>query len=101
MTPQEAALRGRIGAYTLHSRYDPRETTAAARRAFLGRFEEQVDRDKVLSPEERDRRALAARKAYFAKLAYKSAKARKQRAPTKRSGRGQEVVGNGHEPRSG
>ena len=39
------ALRGKIGALVLHSRRDPRETTAPARAAFLKRFERQVDPD--------------------------------------------------------
>jgi hypothetical protein len=79
LTPSEAALRGRIGAYKLHSMYDPRETTAKARETFLSRFEREVDPDGTLPEPERLRRAEAARKAYFASLAYKSAKARRSR----------------------
>ena len=66
------ALRGRIGAYRLHACHDPRETTAAARQAFLARFETEVDPAGVLPPAERQRRALSARRAYFARLALKS-----------------------------
>jgi hypothetical protein len=73
----EMALRGRIGAYIMHSRSDPRETTAAARAAFLARFEHEVDPDGTLPAAERCRRAEAARKAYFARLALKSARARR------------------------
>ncbi len=76
----DARLRGRIGAYVQHSRHDPRLTTAAARVAFLDRFEREADPDGVLDPVERRRRALALRKAYFARLAYKSAQMRRQRA---------------------
>jgi hypothetical protein len=79
--PIEMALRGRIGAYTLHSRSDSRETTAAARAAFLARFEREVDADGVLPAEERQRRATAARRAYFARLALRSARARRRREP--------------------
>lgn len=68
------ALRGRIGAYALHATHDPRETTAAGRRAFLDRFYDGIPSD--LPEAERERRALAARKQYFAKLAYSSAIAR-------------------------
>ena len=71
-----ASLRGRIGAYALHATRDPRETTANARAAFMSRFDAMVDPDGSLAPAERDRRAGAARKAYFAGLAYRSAKAR-------------------------
>ena len=76
MTPDEAALRGRIGALVLHSKYVPRETTASARAAFLERFEREVDPDGVLPADERRRRAEYARKAHFARLALVSARAR-------------------------
>ena len=74
-------MRSRIGAYRLHATHDPRETTQAARERFLGRFEREVDPDGSLSPQERARRALAARKAHFAQLAYRSARARARRPP--------------------
>ena len=77
--PQEMARRGRIGAYRLHATHSPNETTKAAREAFMARFEREVDPDGTLAPEERTRRAEAARKAYFAQLAHKSAKARRRR----------------------
>ncbi|WP_369134229.1 hypothetical protein [Modestobacter sp. I12A-02662] len=57
---------------------DPSARTAPARRAMLDRFERQVDPDGVLSPVERARRAGHARKAYFARLALRSAKARRK-----------------------
>ena len=85
--PKEMARRGRIGAYRLHATHDPKETTKAAREAFMARFEREVDPDGTLTPEERARRAEAARKAYFAQLAHKSAKARRRR-PQKGQGRG-------------
>ena len=44
------------------------------RKAFLDRFEKQVDPDGELLPAERARRAEHARKAYFARLAFKSAR---------------------------
>ena len=75
----DRSLRARIGAYRLHSKYDSRELTAAARRAFMTRFEEQVDPQRTLPSEERARRATMARKAHFTRLAYLSAKARRQR----------------------
>jgi hypothetical protein len=52
-----------------------------ARQAFLDRFEREVDPDGTLPPAERARRAEHARKAYFAKLALKSAQARRRRKP--------------------
>jgi hypothetical protein len=57
---------------------DPSARTAPARRAMLDRFERQVDPDGVLSPAERARRAGHARKAYFVRLALRSAQARRK-----------------------
>lgn len=73
---QDMALRGRIGAFSLHSRHDAREITQSARETFLSRFEREVDPDERLDPAERQRRAHYARKAHFARLALKSARAR-------------------------
>jgi hypothetical protein len=42
----------------------------------LRRFEDQVDPKRNLPADERERRAIAARRAYFARLAFNSAKAR-------------------------
>jgi len=80
VTPAERSMRARIAAYSLHAKRDPRETTAPARAAFLARFEHQVDPDGSLPDAERRRRAEAARKAHFTKLALRSAQARRARA---------------------
>lgn len=72
-------MRGRIGAYALHARHDPRETTKNARVAFLNTFIEQVDPERTLPEDERLRRAEYARKAHFAKLALASARSRSAR----------------------
>ena len=50
--------------------------TAPARAALLSRFDRQVDPDGQLPPEERFKRAQAARRAYFTKLALASSRAR-------------------------
>ena len=78
MTPAERTLRAKIGAFSLHSQRDSRELTRAARAAFLARFEVEVDPDGVLPAEERQRRATAARKAYFSKLALRRLMGRKR-----------------------
>jgi hypothetical protein len=57
---------------------DPSARTAPARRALLDRFEREVDPDSLLSPAERARRAGHARKAYFARLALRSAQTRRR-----------------------
>ena len=80
LTPTERSLRSRLAAQTLHSKYDSRELTAPARKAFLQRFEDEVDPTGELPEAERIRRAEHARKAYFTRLALKSAQARRQRA---------------------
>lgn len=78
-TAAERALAGRIAAYARWADEPDRSAaTAPARRAFDQRFYTQVDPDGVLPPEERERRATSARKAYFAALALKSAKARRK-----------------------
>jgi hypothetical protein len=71
-------LLGRLGAHVQHSRHDPKITTIAGRAAFLGRFEREADPEGVLPPEERARRAGHLRKAYFTRLALKSAQARRR-----------------------
>jgi hypothetical protein len=68
-----------MAAYCLHAQRDPKETTKAARDSFMARFERQVDPDILLPPAKRQRRAEAAKKAYFLKLALKSARARRAR----------------------
>ena len=80
MTPAERTLRARLAAHTLHSKVDSKAHTEAARRAFADRFENQVDPDGVLPVEERMRRAEQAKKAYFARLALKSVRARRGRS---------------------
>lgn len=74
----ERRLSAQIAAHTRWSREDPVEGTAAARKAFLDRFEDEVDPDGVLPEAERKRRAESARKAYFKRLALKSARARRR-----------------------
>lgn len=80
LSPTEAHLRARIGAYALHASRDPRETTRKARETFLARFLDEVDPERVLPEAERLRRAECARKAHFAKLALASARARRRRS---------------------
>lgn len=79
-----ARIRGRLGGLATSARHDTREQTAAARSAFLSRFLVEVDPHRVLPEHERDRRAVAARKAYFARLALLSAEARAQRSRRRR-----------------
>ncbi len=68
-------LRARIGAHALHAAGGT--NTVNARAAFRRRFEQEVDPEGILSEPERFRRAEHARKAYFARLALASIKARR------------------------
>jgi len=79
LTAAERSLRGRIGAYKLYARHDPRELTSRVRAVFLSRFEEEVDPEGVLPGEEWLRRAEATKKAYFTRLALKSSSARRMK----------------------
>lgn len=76
--PAQRSLQARMAAYRLHATHEPRETTKPARDAFMARFEHEVDPDGRL-PEQRRRRAEAAKKAYFSGLALKSSQARSRR----------------------
>lgn len=79
--PSDRALIARIAAHEKWARTtDPAAATAAARKAFADRFERQVDPDGVLAPADRAVRAEHARRAYFARLALKSAQARRARS---------------------
>lgn len=80
MTPEQRALRGRLGAAVLHSRYSSTDLTRPARRKFMERFVNEVDPHRRLPEPERCRRAEQARHAYFIRLAFASAKARATRA---------------------
>lgn len=77
LTPSERSLRSRLAAHEVHAR--GKTNTAPARKAFLDRFEREVDPQGKLDPAERARRAEHAKSAYFARLALKSAQARRRK----------------------
>jgi len=56
---------------------DRSAATQAARDGMARKFEDQVDPDRTLPPEERAKRADSARRAYYQRLARKSAQARR------------------------
>lgn len=80
LTPEQRSQRARIAALARWSREDPAAQGAKMRAGFDQRFLDEVDPDRVLPEAERERRAACARKRYFTDLAYKSAKARRERA---------------------
>ena len=91
LTPEQRTLRARIGAYALHAQ--GKTSTRAGTDAFLGRFVREVEavadaHGEALTPDEVTRRALHARRAYFARLALASSRARtkKKAGPDRDSG---------------
>lgn len=81
ITESERVLRAQIAAHTSWAITTDRSArTRNARAKFDERFEREVDPNGVLPPDERAKRAENARKAYFAALALKSAKARRLRS---------------------
>jgi hypothetical protein len=82
LTPEQRSLRSRIAGHQKWANTEnPSAATEPARKAFMARFEREVDPNNELAPTERARRAEHARKAYFARLALASARARSTRTP--------------------
>ncbi len=85
-TPSERRLVATIAAHESWAATPDRAArTAPARRAALDRFEREVDPDGVLARQERTIRAEHARKAYFTRLALKSAQARRRAADARQA----------------
>jgi hypothetical protein len=85
LTPTERSLRSRLAAHESWARTtDTTARTANARKAFRDRFESQVDPEGILDPGERARRAESARKAYYTRLALKSAQGRRKAAEARK-----------------
>ena len=68
MYETDFSMLGRIGAYRLHALRSASETTRAARAAFMAKFEDEVDPERVLDPADRAARASAAMKVYMLRL---------------------------------
>lgn len=80
LSAEQRRQRARLAACAMHARHDSRAVTAKARRAFLDRFEHQVDPDGVLPVAERRRRAEHAKREHMLRLALRSAQVRRRRA---------------------
>jgi hypothetical protein len=78
LNPAQRTQRARIAAHSKWAATDPVAGTAKARAAFLARFLDEVDPGRVLPEAERLRRAEHAKSAYFARLAFASAKSRRK-----------------------
>ncbi|HSX68772.1 hypothetical protein [Nocardioides sp.] len=80
LSPEERKQLARLGAHTKWAMTEDRTAaTQPARDGLLRKFEDQVDPDRVLSPEERAKRAENAKKAHYQRMALASAKARRAR----------------------
>lgn len=81
LTPSERSLRASVASHTSWSQTEDRTArTAKGRAKFDERFLDEVDPSRVLPEAQRQRRAESARKAYFARLALKSAQSRRAKA---------------------
>ena len=80
MTPEQRRRRARIAAHASWAMTSDRTArTSSGTRAFLDRFERQVDPEGVLPEDVRAAMAKHARTAYMLQLAEKSAAARRRR----------------------
>jgi hypothetical protein len=69
LTPAERSLHSRLAAHSLHAQ--GKTNTAPARAAFMAKFEDEVDPERVLPPSERAKRADHAMKAHMARIRLK------------------------------
>jgi hypothetical protein len=77
VTPGERTLRARAAAYAMHAKHGSRKAALGGQAALLAKFELQVDPDGLLTPEDRRRRALLARRAHMARLSLASVRSRR------------------------
>jgi hypothetical protein len=81
LTPSQRQTRSRQASYESWANTEDRtKRTAPGRQGMLRKFENQVDPDRTLTPEERAKRVESARKAYYTRLSMLAVKARRQRA---------------------
>lgn len=81
MTPEQRRRRARIAAHASWAKTSDRTArTSSGTKAFLDRFQRQVDPEGALPEETRAAMAAHARKAYMLQLAERSAAARRRKA---------------------
>ena len=78
-TPEERRLAARIGGLSRQLKGDPDAIAARARRGLEETFGREADPDGVLNPRELDRQLSLSKRLHYARLAQKSAKARRAR----------------------
>ena len=80
LTPAQRQTRSRQASYVSWANTGDRTArTAAGRRGMLKKFEDEVDPDRTLAPQERALRADAARQAFYTRLSMLAVKARHRR----------------------
>ena len=79
LSPSERSLRAQIAANTRWANTDRRQASEDARRKRLTHFENVVDPDGTMDPDERAKRAANAMRAEMQRLALKSAKVRRRK----------------------
>jgi hypothetical protein len=77
LSPSERRLRAQVAANARWAREDRGLASERQRRVMLTRFEDQVDPDRSLSSAERAQRAANAMAEHMARLALRSARARR------------------------
>jgi hypothetical protein len=90
--PKAKSLPHQIAANTRWSKEDPARQGEIMRAGLDRRFLDEVDPDRQLSEAERQRRAECARRAFYQRLALKSAQARKAKTRASQA----DVSGGGH-----
>jgi hypothetical protein len=81
LSPEEKSLIGKLGAETLWSKtVDRTALTQPARDAVFQRFRDQVDPNRILPADVRERLAHHAQRAHMHRLAHNRLKANRQRA---------------------
>ena len=79
-TPAERSMQRRLAVHSCWAKTENRTgRTEPARKAAFARFEDQVDPDGVLAPEERAKRANNALQAHMLRMALAAAKAKRLR----------------------
>ena len=78
LSAQDRKLRAQIAANARWAKEARDVASDRARRVLLRRFEDEVDPDRVLSETERQKRANNALQAHVQRMAYNSARARRQ-----------------------
>lgn len=76
LTPEQRQQRARLAALTRWSKEDPAANAERGQAGLLARFEREVDPEGQLAPDERRRRAEAARRAHMVRLAFRSSRSR-------------------------